>query len=85
VAKYAGTDKCDLIENKEYGYCSLIKATLRVLDKLDIENKTFTKITGSAQRLQRDMINKTALREALINALLCKSLHNTSYAYQYIM
>ena len=70
VAKYAGTDKCDLIENKEYGYCSLIKATLRVLDKLDVENKTFTKITGSAQRLQRDMINKTALREALINAVV---------------
>jgi len=70
VAKYAGTDKCDLIENKEYGYCSLIKATHRVLDKLEVENKTFTKITGSAQRLQRDMINKTALREALINAIV---------------
>lgn len=25
VAKYAGTDKVDLIENVEYGYCSLIK------------------------------------------------------------
>jgi ATP-dependent DNA helicase RecG len=79
VAKYAGTDKCDLVENKEYGYCSLIKATLRVLDKLDVENKTFTKITGSAQRLQRDMINKTALREALINAILWKGFHNKAY------
>lgn len=29
VAKYAGTDKVDLIENEEYGYCSLIKATIR--------------------------------------------------------
>lgn len=27
VAKYAGEDKVDLIENEEYGYCSLIKAT----------------------------------------------------------
>lgn len=27
VAKYAGTDKVDLIENEEYGYCSLIKST----------------------------------------------------------
>ena len=27
VAKYAGTNKVDLIENNEYGYCSLIKAT----------------------------------------------------------
>ncbi len=25
VAKYAGADKVDLIENEEYGYCSLIK------------------------------------------------------------
>ncbi|MCF6319822.1 MAG: putative DNA binding domain-containing protein [Proteobacteria bacterium] len=70
VAKYAGTDKCDLIENEEYGYCSLIKATEKVLDKLEIENKTFTKITGAARRLQRNMIDKTALREALINAIV---------------
>jgi ATP-dependent DNA helicase RecG len=70
VAKYAGTDKCDLIENEEYGFCSLIKATHRVLDKLEIENKTFTKITGAAQRLQRRMINENALREAFINAIV---------------
>jgi len=70
VAKYAGTDKCDLIENEEYGFCSIIKATERVLDKLEIENKTFTKITGEAKRLERRMIDKTALREALINALV---------------
>ena len=24
VAKYAGTDKCDLLESTEYGYCCLI-------------------------------------------------------------
>ena len=70
VAKYSGTDKVDLIENEEYGYCSLIKATERVLDKLAIENKTFTKITGAARRLQKNMIDKTALREALINAIV---------------
>ena len=38
VAKYAGSDKVDLIENEEYGYCSLIKATHQVLEKLKIEN-----------------------------------------------
>ena len=70
VAKYAGTDKVELIENKEYGYCSLVKATDRVLDKLEIENKTFTKITGAARRLQKQMIDKTALREAFINAIV---------------
>jgi ATP-dependent DNA helicase RecG len=45
VAKYSGTDRVDLIENNEYGYCSLIKATKRVIDKLELENKTISKIT----------------------------------------
>jgi len=33
VAKYAGTDKVDLIENSEFGYCSIIKATYNILNK----------------------------------------------------
>ena len=33
VAKYDGLDRVDLIENNEYGYCSLIKATKQVLDR----------------------------------------------------
>jgi hypothetical protein len=39
VAKYSGLDRCDLIENNEYGYCSLIKATKSVFSKLDIEKR----------------------------------------------
>ena len=70
VAKYAGANKVELIENEEYGYCSLIKATNRVLDKLEVENRTFTKITGDAQRQQKRMIDRRALREALINAVV---------------
>ena len=69
VAKYAGTDKVDLIENEEYGYCSIIKATNKVLDKLDVENKTFAKITATT-RLERKMVDRTALREAVINAVV---------------
>ena len=57
LAKYAGVDKCDLIENEEYGFCSLVKATERVLDKLEIENKTFTQITGTVKRLEKRMID----------------------------
>ena len=30
VAKYDGLDRVDLMENNEYGYCSLIKATKQV-------------------------------------------------------
>lgn len=70
VAKYAGTDKCDLIETEEYGFCSLIKATHRVLDKLNIENRTRTRITGAAEREQHRLVNERALREALVNAIV---------------
>jgi ATP-dependent DNA helicase RecG len=41
VAKYKGINRVDLIENNEYGYCSLIKATKSVLDKIAVENTTF--------------------------------------------
>jgi len=49
VAKYAGTDKVNLIENNEYGYRCLITATHRVLDRLEAENRTFAKITPNRQ------------------------------------
>jgi predicted HTH transcriptional regulator len=69
VAKYAGTSKVDLIENEEYGYRCIITATNRVLDKLRVENKTFAKITPTT-RLERSMIDETALKEAWINSIV---------------
>ncbi|NCD42255.1 MAG: transcriptional regulator [Bacteroidia bacterium] len=69
VAKYSGTDRIDLVENNEYGYCSLIKATKRVLDKLELENKTFSKIT-SKERIDKRLWDAIALREAIINAII---------------
>lgn len=69
VAKYAGSDKYDLIENEEYGYCSLIKATDRILDKLKVENKTLARITDK-KRIQKNIVDATALREAVINAIV---------------
>lgn len=69
VAKYFGTDKIDLIENQEYGYCSIIKATHNILSKLEIENITRTKIT-SKQRIEKRLVDSIALREALINAIV---------------
>lgn len=69
VGKYQGTDRVNLIENEEYGYCSLVKATYAVLEKLNIENKTFTKITPT-KRLEQRMLNPVALREAVINAIV---------------
>ncbi|MBW8324358.1 MAG: putative DNA binding domain-containing protein [Prolixibacteraceae bacterium] len=69
VAKYKGTSRVDLIENNEYGYCSLVKATKQVLDKLALENKTLTKIT-SKEREEKRLWSPIALREAVINAIV---------------
>ena len=69
LAKYAGIDRVHLLENEEYGYCSLIKATKAVLEKLKIENKTFARITAD-RREERELIDSVALREAVINAII---------------
>lgn len=66
VAKYAGTDKVDLIENEEYGYCSLVKATNSVLDKMKIENVTHAKVT-STRRIEKNLIDPVAMREAIVS------------------
>lgn len=80
VAKYAGTDKVDLIENEEYGYCSLIKATKNVLDKMKIENITLAKVT-STTRIEKNLIDPVALREAVINAIVLMTLRGRYLQY----
>ena len=50
LAKYAGTDRCELTSNNEYGYCCLLTATQKVLDKLDVENKVSLRIMQSYSR-----------------------------------
>ena len=69
VAKYRGKDRIHLIESNEYGYCSLIKATKSVLDKLDLENKTASTITAK-ERIDVRLWRPIALREAVINAIV---------------
>ena len=69
VAKYDGLDRVDLMENNEYGYCSLVKAVKQVLDKMEVENKTWAKIT-SKEREEKRLWNPVALREAVINAIV---------------
>ena len=69
VAKYDGLSRVDLMENNEYGYCSLVKATKQVLDKIELENKTLAKIT-SKERIEKRLWNSVALREATINAIV---------------
>ena len=69
VARYAGTDKCDLVETSEYGFCCLLKTADRMIDRLLVENRTWTKITPKF-RLEKKMFEPVPAREALINMLV---------------
>ena len=68
-ARYAGTDKCDLIESSEYGFNCLITTAHRLVDRLLVENRTWTKITPKL-RQERKMFEPIPAREALINMLV---------------
>ena len=68
-AKYWGNDKVELRENEELGYCSLIKSVQSVLNKFELENITQSEIT-STQRIDNPLVDKVALREAVINAFV---------------
>jgi predicted HTH transcriptional regulator len=68
VAKWWGTDKVDLRQNEEYGYCSLVKAMQKVIDKFDIENITLAAKVGIGQRIERKLVDDRSLREAIINS-----------------
>ena len=58
-----------MVENEEYGYCSLIKATNHVLEKMKIENVTKAKVT-STKRIEQNLVESVPLREALINSIV---------------
>ncbi len=68
-AKYKGNDVSDLIENEDYGFCSLIKATENILNKLKLENKTYTKIE-TPTRKEIKMFDYDAIKELVTNALV---------------
>ena len=69
VATYSGNDAYDLIESEEYGYCCLIKAAKNVINKFDLVNKTFTKIT-SEDRKEVKMFDNISIKEAITNAFV---------------
>ena len=59
----------ELIENQEYGYCCLITATQRILDRLTAENTVYAKIEYNGRK-EVEMIDSKALKEAVINAMV---------------
>ena len=69
VAKYAGADRVELIENNEYGMTSLITATKRVIERLKVENIVRTRKTA-LERIDTPLWDERAVREAVINAIV---------------
>ena len=67
--KYDGINSVNLIENEDFGNCCIIKATKNILNKLEIENKTFTKIEYP-ERQEIKMYDYIAVREAVVNAIV---------------
>ena len=75
MAKYVGDDVDEIEEYYEFGNCSLVKATYRVLEKFRTENKVYAKITYP-ERAEQPMYDYNAVREVIINAIV----HNLSEA-----
>jgi predicted HTH transcriptional regulator len=75
LAKYAGEDRCNLISNNEYGYCSLLKATDSILDKLNVEN-TVTSTKTYPYRIDKTLWDTNAMRELIINAVVHNDYSN---------
>jgi len=68
LAAYQTEDRSQLISSEEYGNTCIITATQKVLDRLDIENKTSSRIEGD--RIDTRLWNHEALREAVRNAFV---------------
>lgn len=68
-AKYEGTDVKNLIENEDYGFCSIIKATDNILNKIKLENKIFTKIETPVRK-EIKMFDYDAVKEIVTNAIV---------------
>lgn len=68
-AKYKYDDVYELIENEDYGFCSLIKATNNILNKLNLENKTYVKLDGPIRK-EIKLYNYNAIKELVTNAFV---------------
>ncbi|MGB4405562.1 MAG: RNA-binding domain-containing protein [Sphaerochaeta sp.] len=79
VARFRGTEKLDILERNEFGRCCLIKSAYQVLDKLKVINTTVVRVGGEAARKEIRLVDKDALREAVLNAIIHNDYINGSY------
>ena len=74
-AKYKGNNVSNLIENEDFGFCSLVKITDNILNKIILENRTYTKIEYKTRK-EIKLYDYNAVKELVTNALV----HNLSEA-----
>ena len=74
-AKYKGNNVSNLIENEDFGFCSLVKITDNILNKIMLENRTYTKIEYKTRK-EIKLYDYNAVKELVTNALV----HNLSEA-----
>lgn len=67
-----------MIESEDFGCCCLIKTANSILNKLEVENRIFTKIAYPNRR-EIKLFDFSAVREAVINAL-CHNDWSKEYA-----
>ena len=79
VARFKGKEKLDILERNEFGRCCLIKSAYQVLDKLEVANATVVRVGGEAARREIRLVDKDALREAVLNAIIHNDYINGSY------
>ena len=68
-AKYKGNNVSNLIENEDFGFCSLVKITDNILNKIILENRTYTK-TEYKTRKEIKLYDYNAVKELVTNALV---------------
>lgn len=76
VGKFKGSSVYDLEEMKSFSNQSLIKTTFELIDFIETYNKSFT-IIQSPTRIEKQLFDSIALREALINAMV-----HSDYTYE---
>ena len=68
-AKYKGNNVSNLIENEDFGFCSLVKITDNILNKIMLENRTYTKIEYKTRK-EIKLYDYNAVKELVTNALV---------------
>lgn len=74
-AKYSSNTRVELTEKNEYVNGCLIRAAKQVIDKIELENPTATKITFK-ESINIRLWDSVALREAIINAFVHNDFSN---------